>query len=160
MVSPVATQGYLSIYALNGTVYHLKYRSPKSAIPFGSGATFDWASLTSGNLMGTAAAQQLVVITHVPATTDTECGRARLDILFFDAAMQSVMPTLSLRNKVALTARVIHDAAGTALSVRGPYYKPGNHRCRADMLNATAILRFNNGTWSESPDYFPIVKGD
>jgi hypothetical protein len=154
VLSKVSASWYLSIYAIDESTYRLKYRSPKSAVPFN--APVDAASLTSGELMGPAV-QQLVVTSHTPGTG---CGSARVDVLFFDAAMQIVMPTLSLRNRCRLSARVIHDATGTALAVSGPYYAPGSDACCPAAANATAILRFNNGTWSESPHaYFPIVTG-
>jgi len=150
VLSKVAAHWYLSIYAIDETTYRLRYQSPKSAIPLGG--PVDVASLTSGELMGPAV-QQLVVTSHTPGTG---CGSARVDVLFFDAAMQIVMPTLSVRNRCRLSARVIQDAAGTALAVSGPYSAPGSH---ATASNATAILRFHNGTWSEMPRYFPIVTG-
>jgi hypothetical protein len=156
VLSKVSAQWYLSIYAIDETTYRLKYRSPKSATPFGFGAGVNAASLTSAELMGPGV-QQLVVTSHTPGAG---CGSARVDVLFFDAAMQIVMPTLSLRNQCRLSVRVIHDAGGIALAVSGPYFAPGSQACCPTDPNATAILRFSDGAWSESPRYFPIVLGD
>jgi hypothetical protein len=157
-------QWYLSIYAIDGTVYHLKYRSPRNPIPFDAVTKANGADLWFpaqdgsiagvGELMGPGAQQ--VVITSLQAGAD--CGTARVDVLFQDAAMQTIMPTLSVENGCTLSAKVITDAKGTALAVTGPYYGPKAALCCPTKPKATAIFRFHNGDWTQTPKYFTVVK--
>ena len=143
-------QWYLSFYAIDGTIYRLKYRSPDSRIPFdrvikARGASL-WFPLQSASIAGVgefmgAGAQQLVVQSR---QITSGCGTARVDVFFFDAAMQVVMTTLSVENRCDLAASVIPQASGDALRLTAPH--------------ETAILRFHNGTWTEHPKYFKILE--
>jgi hypothetical protein len=157
-------QWYLSIYAIDGTVYHLKYRSPQNPIPFATveratGANL-WfpvqnASIAGvGELMGPGA-QQVVITSHQMAA---DCGSGRVDVLFQDAAMQQIMPTLSVQNGCELSAKVIHDAKGYAVSMTGPYYGPHAPMCCPTTAKATAIFRFTSKGWVQTPKYFEILK--
>ncbi len=156
-------QWYLSIYAIDGTIYRLKYRSPASPVPFDRVEKARGASLWFpvqeakiagvGELMGPGA-QQLVVASHQAAA---DCGMARVDVFFFDAAMQTVMTTLSVENACELTAAVIHGSNRDALRLTGPYYGANAALCCPTKAKATATLRFHNGTWTEQPRYFKII---
>jgi hypothetical protein len=157
-------QWYLSIYAIDGTVYHLKYQSPKNPIPFdtvqrATGANL-WfpiqdASIAGvGELMGPGA-QQVVITSHQMAA---DCGSGRVDVLFQDAAMQMIMPTLSVENGCELSAKVIHDAQGYAVSITGPYYGPKAPLCCPTTAKATAIFRFTSKGWIQKPKYFEVLK--
>jgi hypothetical protein len=156
-------QWYLSLYAIDGTVYRLKYRSPNAAIPFDRVSKARGAQLWfpvqdakiagAGELMG-AGAQQLVVESHQMAA---DCGSARVDVFFFDAAMQRVMTTLSVENGCDLAAKVIHGASGDALELVGPYYAANAPMCCPTKPNATAFLHFHNGSWTQQPRYFEIL---
>jgi len=156
-------QWYLSIYALDGTDYRLKYRSPNKPIPFttvtkahGADMWFPVADASIpgvGELMGPGAQQ--VVVSSLEAGAD--CGTARVDVLFFDAAMQMILPTLSVENGCNLQAKVIHDSSGMALQITGPYYGPNAALCCPTKPKATAIFRFHNGDWTQSPKYFKIL---
>ena len=160
-------QWYLSIYAVDGSVYRLKYRSPKNAIPFdtvtkanGANVWFpvqDASIAGIGELMGTPSVQQVVIQSHQMAA---DCGMARVDVLFEDAAMQTIMPTLSIENYCSLSAAVIHDAHGYALQVTGPYYAPDAALCCPTKPRVTAIFRFvANKGWVQTPSaYFRILK--
>ena len=158
-------QWYLSIYAIDGATYHLKYQSPQDGIPFsrvtqahGAAMWFPVADASIagvGELMGPGA-QQLVLVSHEAAA---DCGSSRVDVFFQDAAMQMIMPTLSVRNPCSLSARVIHDAHGTALAISGPYYAPNAALCCPTKNHVTAIFRMvANKGWVQTPKYFEVLK--
>jgi hypothetical protein len=157
-------QWALSLYSIDGTTYRLRYRSPRDGAPFtrvtkahGAPLWFPVADASIagvGELMGPGA-QQLVVASHEAAA---DCGMARVDVFFYDAAMQMVMRTLSVENPCGLSAHLIHDARGTALTVTGPYYAPNAALCCPTKNRATAIFRFANGRWTQSPRYFKIQR--
>lgn len=157
-------QWFLSFYAIDGTVYRLKYRSPDAPVPFGRvtkahGASL-WVPVQDARIVGTGefmgpGAQQLVVQSHEAAA---DCGTARVDLFFFDAAMETVMTTLSAQNPCNLSASVIHELHGDSLQLTGPYYAPKAPLCCPTKEPATAMLQFNNGTWYEEPPYFKILK--
>lgn len=158
-------QWYLSIYAIDGTVYRLKYQSPKSPVPFATveranGASL-WFPVQDGSIAGVGelmgpGAQQVVVASHQMAA---DCGSGRVDVLFQDAAMQAIMPTLSIENGCDLAAKVITDSKGVALAVTGPYYGPNAPMCCPTKPKVTAVFRFvNNKGWVQSPKYFKVLK--
>ena len=157
-------QWFLSFYSIDGTVYRLKYRSPDSPVPFdhvtkAHGAAM-WFPLQNAKIVGTgefmgAGSQQLVVQSH---ETGADCGTARVDVFYFGSAMQAVMTTLSVQNPCDLSASVVHGAHGDSLQLAGPYYSANAPLCCPTKPKATAVLRFNNGTWSEQPQYFKILK--
>ncbi|HZV76253.1 MAG TPA: hypothetical protein VFF63_00685, partial [Candidatus Babeliales bacterium] len=107
----------------------------------------------AGEFMG-AGAQQLVVQSHEAAA---DCGTARVDVFFFDAAMQMVMTTLSVENGCDLSASVLRGSGGDALRLSGPYYAANAPLCCPTKASANAILKFHNGNWSEQPSYFKIA---
>ncbi|HEX3369967.1 MAG TPA: hypothetical protein VHS56_10365, partial [Candidatus Cybelea sp.] len=157
-------QWYLSFYAIDGTVYHLKYQSPNERVPFdrvtkanGEAMWFprqDAKIVGSGEFMG-AGSQQLVVQSH---EAGADCGVARVDVFYFGSAMQAVMTTLSVQNSCDLSASVIHGTHGDSLQLTGPYYSANAPLCCPTNSNAVATLRFSNGTWIEQPHYFKILK--
>ncbi len=157
-------QWYLSIYAIDGTVYRLKYRSPKNPIPFAtveraSGATL-WFPIQDGSIAGVGelmgpGAQQVVITSH---QMGADCGSARVDVLFQDAAMQMIMPTLSVENYCSLSAKIVHDAQGYALAVTGPYYAKNAPTCCPTKSKVTAIFRFTSKGWTQTPKYFEVLK--
>jgi hypothetical protein len=157
-------QWYLSIYAIDNTTYRLQYRSPDAPVPFGRVTKVPGLSLWfprqeativgTGEFMGPGA-QQLVVQSH---EAGADCGRARVDVFFFDAAMQRVMTTLSVENGCDLAASIVHEQGGDALRLTGPYYAANAPLCCPTKPRAQAILRFHKGTWTEQPPYFPILK--
>jgi hypothetical protein len=157
-------QWYLSIYAMDaGTQrYRLKYQSPKDGIPLSKVTKANGADLWfpvaeasfagSGELMGPGT-QQLVVVSH---EASADCGMSRIDVLFYDAAMHQVMPTLSVTNGCDLSASIVHEKDGDALSVTGPYYAKNAALCCPTKNKATALFRFHNGTWTQTPRYFTV----
>jgi hypothetical protein len=144
VLSTLHAQWYFSLYAIDETTYRLKYRSPSGGVPFPPGGpTVTSASIAGvGEFMGPGV-QQAVVASHT--ASGGACGTARVDVLFFDAAMQMPMATLSVRNPCRLSARVVHGASGDALVLSGP--------------SASATFRFSNGTWTQTPHAFAVVTG-
>lgn len=157
-------QWFLSFYAIDDTVYRLKYRSPNSSVPFASvtkaqGAPL-WFPVQAAKIAGTGeligpGAQQLVVQSH---ETGADCGMARVDVFYYGSAMQSVMTTLSVENACDLTASVVHSAHGDVLQLTGPCYAANAPLCCPTKTRVTSTLRFNNGTWTEQPHYFKTLK--
>jgi len=157
-------QWFLSFYAIDDTVYRLKYRSPNSSVPFArvtkaQGAPL-WFPVQAAKIAGTGelmgpGAQQLVVQSH---ETGADCGMARVDVFYYGSAMQSVMTTLSVENSCDLTARVVHSAHGDVLQLTGPYYAANAPLCCPAKTRVTSTLRFTNGAWTEQPHYFKILK--
>ncbi|HEY6485143.1 MAG TPA: hypothetical protein VIX83_02025 [Candidatus Cybelea sp.] len=157
-------QWYLSFYAIDGTVYRLKYQSPNERAPFGrvtkaNGAPM-WFPLQDAKIAGTgefmgAGSQQLVVQSH---ETGADCGMARVDVFYFGSAMQAVMTTLSVWNPCDLSASVIHGAHGDSLQLTGPFYSANAPLCCPTKPKAIATLHFSNGSWTEQPHYFQIMK--
>lgn len=155
-------QWYLSFYAIDGTVYRLKYRSPDSPVPFSrvtkvQGASL-WFPVQDAKIVGTGefmgpGSQQLVVQSHEAAA---DCGTARVDVFYFGSAMQAVMTTLSVRNSCDLSASVVHGAHGDSLQLTGPYYAANAPLCCPTKPKVTATLHFNNGSWTQQPQYFKI----
>lgn len=118
-------QWFLSFYALDGTVYRLKYRSPDAPVPFG----------------------------HVT--------KSRNESVWFpvqDAKIVGTGATLSVKNPCDLSASIVHGAHGDSLQLAGPYYAANAALCCPTKERVTATLRFNNGTWTEQPRYFEILK--
>ena len=158
-------QWYLSIYQIDGTVYHLKYRSPKNPVPFDTVARAHGANMWfpvqegsiagTGELMGNDGVQQVVVASHA---TGADCGMGRIDVLFQDAAMQMIMPTLTIENYCDLSAKVVTDSHGTVLAVTGPYYAPNAALCCPTKPKVTAIFRFTSKGWTQTPRYFKVLK--
>ena len=157
-------QWYLSIYAIDGTVYHLKYQSPKNPIPFDTvskahGANL-WFPVQDGSIAGVGelmgpGAQEVAVVSH---EMGADCGTARVDVLFQDAAMQMIMPTLSVRNPCDLSAKIVTGSKGVALAVTGPYYAPNAALCCPTKPKVTAIFRFTGKGWVQTPKYFEMLK--
>ena len=138
------------------------YDSPKDGAPFArvekaQGADL-WFPVAQASMPGAARfmggdAQQLVVVDREAAA---DCGSARVDVFFYDAAMQTIMPTLSVTNSCDLSAAIVHEKGGDALAVSGPYYSAKAALCCPTKNHVTAIFRFHNGRWSQTPRYFTV----
>jgi hypothetical protein len=154
-------QWYLSIYFIDDTTYRLKYRSPANGGPLSrvtqpSGAKV-WFPIQQLKIVGAAelmqpAVQQLVVQSHEMAA---DCG-ASVVTVFTSSANGTVAPAVSVRNGCELAATIIRDSSGDAIELSGPYYGANAALCCPTKPHATATLRYRNGAWSESPNYFPL----
>jgi hypothetical protein len=156
-------QWYLSIYAIDGTTYRLKYQSPPQSVPFDTVENVVAAHLFmpvqdakiagEGEFMGPAI-QQLVVQSHQAAA---DCGMSRVDVFTADVAKQRVTTAVSVENPCDLQASIVHRAGGDAIALTGPYYASGAPLYKPTKNNAAATLRYAGGRWIETPNYFKIA---
>jgi hypothetical protein len=156
-------QWYFSLYAIDGTTYRLKYRSPRDGAPFAAVARAHGAALWFpvaqarisgvGELMAPGV-QQVVVESHEAAA---DCGLARVDVFAYDGTTRKVAPALSVENGCELHARLVNGPRGAALAVTGPYYGPNAALCCPTKNAVTAIFRFRNGRWRQQPRYFKVL---
>ncbi|HEY6325180.1 MAG TPA: hypothetical protein VIW73_01510, partial [Candidatus Cybelea sp.] len=155
-------QWYLSFYGSRQQAYRLRYQSPTSGGPLarvvkGSGTDM-WFPVQELRIVGAAwltpeHAQQLVVQSHEMAA---DCGSATVAV-YAGGPGASVIPTVSVANPCELTATIAPDKESVIL--RGPYYGPKAPLCCPTKTNASAVLRYRNGQWTESPDYFKRYVG-
>ncbi len=155
-------QWYLSIYAIDGSTYHLKYRSPGSGGPLdvveeAPGSSM-WFPMQDLSIVGAAelmepSVQQLVVHSH---QTGADCGTAHISVLGYDNASGKVVPEVVVDNGCELQAKIVHGTHGDTLSLTGPYYGPKSALCCPTKPKATATLAYRNGKWVETPRYFDL----
>jgi hypothetical protein len=160
-------QWFLSIYAIDGSTYELKYQSPKAKLPFDTvQRTSDasmWFPSQSGSIVGAAdfrndATQELVVSSH---QIGADCGSANLTIFGFDPKSREIVPLLALENYCQLDATIVpgKGAAAPAIQLTGPYYAKNAATCCPTKAKVTATLRYVNGQWVEQPmRYFAFMK--
>jgi hypothetical protein len=155
-------QWYLSIYAIDGTTYRLRYQSPRDGGPLSkvekaSGGDM-WYPLQSAEIVGTAqlmqpAVEQLIVSSH---ETGADCGSANVTVLSATSSGK-VVPAVSLQNACDLSVRVSHASGGNvpdALILNGPFYNSTAPNCCPTKAKAVAVLRYKNNRWVETPNYF------
>jgi hypothetical protein len=97
----------------------------------------------------------LVVESH---EAGADCGAATIAVFTTNAA-GSVVPAVSVRNGCSLTAQPVNSAAGTKLSLSGPYYAADAAMCCPTKPNATATLQYTGGKWVETPAYYELFPG-
>lgn len=152
-------QWYLSIYAPRNGAYRLRYQSPRNGAPLAhveqaNGAKM-WFPVQSVRIVGTATlthagAQQLVVQSQEMAA---DCGTATVTV-FATKPGGSVGPIATVANSCDLAAAISSD--GTSIALTGPYYKADAPLCCPTKAKVTATLRYANGRWSETPNYFKL----
>lgn len=155
-------QWYLSFYGSRQQAYRLRYQSPTAGGPLarvvqGSGTDM-WFPVQELHIVGAAAltpegGQQLVVRSHEMAA---DCGSATV-AMFAGGPGASVIPAVSVANPCELTATIAPDKHSIVL--RGPYYGPDAPTCCPTKANASAVLRYRNGQWTESPNYYKLYVG-
>jgi hypothetical protein len=154
-------QWYLSIYRIDGDTYHLRYQSPRNGGPLdklekAQGAQM-WFPRQSAEIAGAAQLmgrgdEQLVVLSH---QTGADCGSADLTVFRYDAASNKVVPAVTVENACDLTVKIVKEAGGTAsLLLSGPYYNDSAPLCCPTKPKASATLKYANGKWVESPNYY------
>jgi hypothetical protein len=161
-------QWYLSIYAIDGTTYHLKYQSPANGGPLSkvtqaSGGVKMWFPLQTLQIAGVgefmqAGVQQLIVQSH---EAGADCGGAIVSV-FATNASGKVVPAVSVRNGCALKATVTHSGSGSVrdtIVLSGPYYNSTAPMCCPTKSRAAAVLSYRNGTWTERPKYYELFVG-
>ncbi len=117
-----------------------------------------WFPVQELHIVGAAAltpegGQQLVVRSHEMAA---DCGSATV-AMFAGGPGASVVPAVSVANPCELTATIAPDKHSIVL--RGPYYGPDAPMCCPTKANASAVLRYRNGQWIESPNYYKLYIG-
>ncbi len=161
-------QWYLSIYAIDGTTYHLKYQSPANGGPLMkvtqvSGGAKMWFPLQTLQIAGIgefmqAAVQQVVVQSH---EAGADCGGATVSVLAVNAK-DVVVPAVSVRNGCELKATITHSHSSTvrdSIVLSGPYYNATAPMCCPTKAKAAAVLSYRNGRWTETPKYFEVLVG-
>ena len=155
-------QWYVSIYQIDydAATYHLRYQSPKNGGPLDTveqavGAHM-WYPLQSASIAGVAqlmepSREELVVQTH---QTGADCGSADVTVFGYDAKANKAVPEVTLENGCDLNVKVVRKGALDVLQLSGPYYAPSAAMCCPTKPKATAVLRYVNGVWKESPNYF------
>ncbi|MGH7683298.1 MAG: hypothetical protein ACREMT_03040 [Vulcanimicrobiaceae bacterium] len=157
-------QYYLSIYRIDGSTYRLKFQSPRDGGPFTAverahGAKL-WFPVQSARIAGTGeflapTVQQVVVQSHEMAA---DCGLSTITVFAYDRNRRKVVPSATVSNYCNLEASVVSPSDGSAISLRGPYYKADAALCCPTRPKAAATLRYAGGTWIETPNYFPLKK--
>lgn len=154
-------QWYVSIYQIDGATYHLRYRSPRDGGPFDTlakahGAQM-WFPRQSGEAIGAAqlmqpGVEELIVASH---QSGADCGSADLTVFGYDAKANRVVPAVTVQNGCNLDAKILPRANGMAsLQLNGPYYGPHAAMCCPTKPKASAVLKYANGRWVETPNYF------
>lgn len=155
-------QWYVSIYQIDGTTYRLRYQSPANGGPLdklekASGANM-WFPRQSAGIVGAAqlmdqGVEQLVVQSH---QTGADCGSADLTVFAFDAKRNAVVPAVTIENACDLDAKIVKNGDGALLQLTGPYYNASAPLCCPTKAKATATLKYANGKWIETPNYFKV----
>jgi hypothetical protein len=155
-------QWYISIYAIDGTTYQLKYQSPGNGGPYDklahSSDASMWFPAQSGEIIGAAqlmqpGVEQLIVLTH---QAGADCGSADLTIFAFDPKKQKVVPAATVENGCDLSVKIVHGSGGDSLLLSGPYYNETAPMCCPTKPKASATLSYVNGTWVERPKYYKL----
>jgi len=161
-------QWYLSMYAIDGTTYRLKYQSPTNGGPLekvtqASGGAKMWYPIQSLQIAGVGefvqpGVQQVVVQSH---EAGADCGGATVSV-FSANAKGNVVPAASVRNGCDLKAIVAHSSSGSvrdSIVLSGPYYNATAPMCCPTKPKAAAVLSYRNGAWTETPKYFEMFVG-
>jgi hypothetical protein len=157
-------QWYLSVYAIDGTTYRLKYQSPRDGGPLSTvtkpnGADI-WFPLQTLKIDAPVqlmheSVDNLVVETHEQSA---DCGGATVAAFGTDSA-GNVVPVVSARNGCELTSQPINSKAGRGLLLSGPYYNATAAMCCPTKPKASAELKYTNGKWVETPAYYELFPG-
>jgi hypothetical protein len=163
--SPRGTAGlfqyYLSIYAgWPGVAWHRVYTSQDNAdhlipqVAQGHGTTryFPTQSLKLLGMIDFGAGTPLAVAEMHNAAAD--CGDATV-MLLGPRQRHQFGPVAVIGNPCALTAKI----AGHYIVLNGPYYAKGAPLYKPTINKAQAILRFERGGFTETPDYFKVKLG-
>jgi hypothetical protein len=160
-------QWFLSIYAIDGTTYRLKYQSPAkggplTAVKRAAGGAKMWFPLQTLRIVGSAelmqaGVQQLVVQSH---EAGADCGTATVTVFAADSH-GNVVPAVAVRNGCDLTATIAHGhgAVRDSVVLSGPYYNATAALCCPTKPKANAVLSYRNGRWTETPKYYPLFVG-
>jgi hypothetical protein len=152
-------QWYLSVYQLRRGAYRLRYESPDNGGPLSRVAQANgakmWFPIQDLKIVGAApliqkAVQLLVVQSHEMAA---DCGSATVTV-FGTKPGGIVGPIATATNFCDLSAKISAD--GTSLELSGPYYATNAPLCCPTKPHASAVLRYVDGKWTQSPNYFKL----
>jgi hypothetical protein len=153
-------QKFLSIYAIDGTTYKLRYQSPRDGGPLdtvkkASGADMwfpyqDLKIVGSGQFMQPTV-DQLVVQAH---QAGADCGTATITVFGYDTSKSKVVKRVVVTNGCDLEAKIVHEGTSDAIRLIGPYYGPNAALCCPTKPKASAMLRYRHGKWVQTPVYF------
>lgn len=155
-------QWYLSFYGSRQHAYRLRYQSPTNGGPLGrvvkGNGTDMWFPAQELRVIGPASltgdgTQQLVVQSHEMAA---DCGSATV-VVYAGGPSASVVPAVSAANPCELTAAIAPDK--NSILLHGPYYGSKAPTCCPTKADASAVLRYRNGQWIETPDYYKLYVG-
>jgi hypothetical protein len=157
-------QWYLTIYAIDDTKYKQQYQSPSGGGPLAtvtqaSGGGTMWYPLQQLTIVGSAelmlsGVQQLVVESHEQSA---DCGAGTVTIFTLNGGKPA--PAVSVQNGCELTATIVHAPSGDSIQLSGPYYAHDAAMCCPTKPKATAMLRYRNGQWVETPPYYQVFPG-
>ena len=153
-------QWYVSIYQLQGGTYRLRYQSPGNGGPLDAvekakGASL-WFPRQEASIVGSASLmgendEQLVVESH---QSGADCGSADLTVFRFDGNSGKIVPAVTIQNGCELKAKIVKSNGASHLELSGPYYNASAPMCCPTKPKATATLKFANGKWTETPNYY------
>jgi hypothetical protein len=160
-------QWYLSIYQLDNTTYKLRYQSPMNGAPLDRVAKAHgggmWFPLQSLSIVGAGefahqTVDQLVVSSH---QTGADCGAATITVFGYNPHSNKVVRNVTVDNGCSLNATIVRGSNGAndRLRLSGPYYNASAAMCCPTKPNGSATLRFANGRWIESPNYYKVTPG-
>lgn len=157
-------QWYLSIYSIDDTTYELKYQSPRDGEPLSRvtrvGSTGGWLPAQDLKIIGAGvfekpAIEQLVVQSYEAAA---DCGMGAVTVFAYDFKTNTVHPVAIVKNYCRLSASIVRGGDADAIVLSGPYYSSSAPLCCPTKASVTAALRYRNGKWVETPEYFPLVQ--
>lgn len=153
-------QWHLGIYQIVGTTSHQRYESPRDGGPLdklekAKGANV-WFPRQSASIIGAAplmgeGEEQLIVQSH---QSGADCGSADLTVFRVDAKGDKIVPAVTVQNGCDLNAKIVKDGSGASLQLSGPYYNATAPMCCPTKPKATAMLKYANGKWIETPNYY------
>lgn len=152
-------QWYVSIYQ-DGTKNRLLYQSPRDGGPLdkvekAKGANL-WFPRQEASIIGTAPLMgdglgEVVVQSH---QAGADCGSADLTIFRYDPKSGKIVPAVTVQNGCELNAKIVKNSDGAYLQLSGPYYNATAPMCCPTKPKATATLKYANGKWIETPNYY------
>lgn len=157
-------QWYLSLYTLRGSKYQLKYRSPRDGGPL-------WRVFLDGKKLGGAPPMREFAIVGTaqlvkPGTDEllvewrmdsADCGSPTINAIGVSTSGR-VVPLMTITNGCGLDATVIRGANDglDMLRLTGPYFGPNSGTCCPTQQQAAATLKYRNGSWVLSPQYYQL----
>lgn len=153
-------QWYVSFYAPSANGLKLAYRLPRDNDKLlakvvkakGADMYFPHADVRiagAAELEKTGVQDVVLQIHQIGA----DCGMADVAVFGADSQM-NVRPRAHVQNPCDLQASVVKNGSLAAVQLQGPYYAPSAALCCPTKPHVTALLSFQNGSWTVRPRYF------